>query len=181
MEEMEDNVDVQVYMSKEDIEDRLNEVKGKIPSFLIEDLKRNLSGRRVTDNQVDRIVCKITDMYRMRQEKLDSSIEAVKDIAEIKEELSALKKEIHALKGGVDDILLDLRILAVPDINIESIINEALTEESEESEGGHSGEDEGEVGEVEEVGEVGDTDDTATAAEQPPGIEEEAIVGTPSS
>jgi hypothetical protein len=114
------------HLSEEAIEDRLKEIKGKIPSFLIEDLKRNLNGKGVTESQIDRIVGRITDMYRMRQERLDSSVEAVKDIAIIKDELSALKRDMAVIKGGVENVLSDLRILVFPDIDIESIITETV-------------------------------------------------------
>ncbi len=121
------------HLSEEAIEDRLKEIKGKIPSFLIEELKRNLNGKGVTDTQIDRIVGRITDMYRMRQERLDSSVEAVKDIAIIKDELSALKRDMVVLKGGVENVLSDLRILVFPDIDIESIITETVAGAAEDT------------------------------------------------
>jgi len=114
------------HLSEEDIEDRLKEIKGSIPSFLIEDLKRNLNGRRVTDRQIDRVIGRITDMYRMHQERFDRSVEAVKDIAIIKDELSVLKREVLALRCGVENVLSDLRVLVFPDIDIESIITETV-------------------------------------------------------
>ena len=51
------------YLTEDELEEYLENLKTKIPSFIVELLKNNLKNRKLTKNQLDRIVNRVTDLY----------------------------------------------------------------------------------------------------------------------
>jgi len=76
-------------ITENEIEERLKRLRGKVPNFLIEDLKERLMKKRdiLTPEQVDRVVEKVLRVYAGQIEKLSKLESRVEEIGRYLEEI----------------------------------------------------------------------------------------------
>ncbi|HIQ39024.1 MAG TPA: flagellar protein D [Methanothermococcus okinawensis] len=80
------------YLTDDELEEYLENLKTKIPSFIVELLKNNLKNRRLTKSQLDRIVARITDLYLGKRPDDKKTEELMERINELSKKLDALMK-----------------------------------------------------------------------------------------
>jgi len=80
------------YLTDDELEEYLENLKTKIPSFIVELLKNNLKNRRLTKSQLDRIVTRITDLYLGKRPDDKKTQELMEKINELSKKLDALMK-----------------------------------------------------------------------------------------
>ncbi|GBF36088.1 FlaD/FlaE family flagellar protein [Methanofervidicoccus abyssi] len=80
------------YLTDDELEEYLENLKTKIPSFIVELLKNNLKNRRLTKSQLDRIVTRITDLYLGKRPEDKKTEELMERINELSKKLDALMK-----------------------------------------------------------------------------------------
>ncbi|WP_292461137.1 FlaD/FlaE family flagellar protein [Methanothermococcus sp.] len=80
------------YLTEDELEEYLENLKTKIPSFIVELLKNNLKNRKLTKNQLDRIVHRVTDLYLGKKPEDKKAEELATKINELSNKLDALMK-----------------------------------------------------------------------------------------
>jgi flagellar protein FlaD len=83
---------VEDYMTEDELEDYLDSLKTKVPSFIIELLKNNLKNRKLTKNQVDKIVNRITELYLSKKPEDKKTEELVAKLGDLSNKLDALMR-----------------------------------------------------------------------------------------
>jgi len=82
-------------VTEEEIENRLQELRGKVPSFVIRDLRENLSGKQLTKGKLEKIINRVVSSYFSSR---GSSQNFSKYVADMNKKLDDLAKEIRDLK-----------------------------------------------------------------------------------
>ncbi|ACV25020.1 FlaD/FlaE family flagellar protein [Methanocaldococcus fervens] len=77
-------------LTEDEIEEYLDNLKSKLPSFVIILLKNNLRGKRVTKSQLDKIVERITEVLSKRKE--DKTEELNKKLQSLEQKLDTIMK-----------------------------------------------------------------------------------------
>lgn len=80
------------YLTDDEMEEYLENLKTKIPSFIVELLKNNLKNRKLTKSQLDRIVARVTDLYLGKRPEDKKAEELTGKINELSKKLDALMK-----------------------------------------------------------------------------------------
>ncbi len=83
---------VEDYMTEDELEDYLENLKTKIPSFIVELLKNNLKNRKLTKNQLDKIVNRVTELYLSKRPEDKKTEELVAKIGDLSNKLDALMR-----------------------------------------------------------------------------------------
>jgi uncharacterized phage infection (PIP) family protein YhgE len=78
------------YMSAEKIGDRIDKLRGKIPSFVLKDLSSSLEGKSITREQFDKILEEVTK--EVEQSRIDKKIEGMA------EQLTKLSKGVETFE-----------------------------------------------------------------------------------
>jgi len=79
------------YLTEDELEEYLDNLRAKVPSFIIELLKNNLKNRRLTREQLDKIVNRVTDLYFGKKSE-DKTKELTAKINDLSSKLDALMK-----------------------------------------------------------------------------------------
>ncbi len=80
------------YMTEDEMEDYLENLRTRIPSFIVELLKNNLKNRRLTKKQLDKIVDRITELYLSKRPEDKKTEELVAKISDLSNKLDALMR-----------------------------------------------------------------------------------------
>ncbi|GBE54649.1 hypothetical protein BMS3Bbin15_00809 [archaeon BMS3Bbin15] len=137
------------YLRDEEIQEFLAEFKGGVPSFILRELENALAGRDITKLQFARIMDKVVTSYggRYNTEKvvsgLSSKISLIEsEFSDVKEltgnlnqlmgEVVDIKTELSELRGTVENLTRDLRLLFNFNMDLESYVEDVL--------GGHESE-----------------------------------------
>lgn len=120
------------YLTDEDIETKLRELRGKLPSFLIEDLKENLQGKLITEKQLGRIINRSIEAYRARKSAGDRSVFFSKKIEELDSKIEKLfeimkkekeeKKEEKEIKKSMEARKMEKEIPSISEIKPETLL-----------------------------------------------------------
>ncbi len=78
------------FLTDDEIEEYLNNLKNKLPSFVILLLKNNLRGKKVTKRQLDRIVERISEVLTRGKE--DKTEELTKKLQSLEQKLDTIMK-----------------------------------------------------------------------------------------
>jgi len=118
------------YLTEDELEEYMDNLRTKVPSFIIELLKNNLKNRRLTREQLDKIVNRVTDLYFGKKSE-DKTKELTAKINDLSSKLDALMK-VAAISSATkvsEDIKKELG-----DLEEESSEEEIKTENPEEVE-----------------------------------------------
>ncbi len=78
-----------------DIEGRLKEIRGKVPSFILNDLKKSLTGRMLTSRQLSRIIERTLREYHEKNKGgLNTGVDFTAQLAEMNEKIEMLVNAI---------------------------------------------------------------------------------------
>lgn len=113
------------HISQEEIEERLKKLKGRLPSFLIYNIKRRIKGRKLTEEQFEKIIEKTEDAYLQIKPIVDSETEK----EEIRERIVKLEREMEEIRETVENILSDLQIITMKDFDLISLIDRIIAGE----------------------------------------------------
>ncbi len=97
--QQEEQRDDEKPVTEEEIEDRLQELRGKVPSFVIRDLRENLSGKQLTKGKLEKIINRVVSSYFSSR---GSSQNFSKYVADMNKKLDDLAKEIRDLKQSTE-------------------------------------------------------------------------------
>lgn len=89
-------------VTPKELERNLRKLRGKLPSFIIKDLRDNLLGKELTKNKLNKIINKVINAYQMSL-GIDEGLS--KTIDSINQRLEKLASEIDSLKDGSKDML----------------------------------------------------------------------------
>ncbi|WP_421077033.1 FlaD/FlaE family flagellar protein [Methanothermococcus sp. Ax23] len=137
------------YLTEDELEEYLENLKTKIPSFIVELLKNNLKNRKLTKNQLDRIVNRVTDLYLGKKPEDKKAEELTAKINDLSNKLDALMK-VAAISSATkvsEDIKRELSSLE-EDEKVESDKPEGLVEINENADNADIMEEEKEESEV---------------------------------
>ena len=111
--------------------ERLNEIDNRLPriDIAVNNLKKELNELRNEISRIDSNIQDIMMLYEVVSSQVNPFIGISKVTAVSMEKLDRLEKTVEKLSRVVDDILVDLRLLAVREFEIDEIIDEVLTEE----------------------------------------------------
>ena len=130
------------YLTEDELEEYLENLKTKIPSFIVELLKNNLKNRKLTKNQLDRIVNRVTDLYLGKKPEDKKAEELTAKINDLSNKLDALMK-VAAISSATkvsEDIKRELSSLE-EDEKVESDKQEGLVEINEDADNADINED----------------------------------------
>ncbi|ADG13762.1 flagella protein [Methanocaldococcus infernus ME] len=106
-------------LTDDEIEEYLENLKSKLPSFVIILLKNNLKGRRITKRQLDRIVERISEVLSKSKTSRD--------------EIEEMNKKLQSLEQKLDTIMKLTTVVASSKIS-EEIEKSEIEEKKEEKE-----------------------------------------------
>lgn len=88
-------------LSPDEIERKLKDVKGDIPSFILKDVRENLRNRHVTEEKLNNIIAKVTNAYHLnRQGGSSADIEPILDgLNQRLNDLDEMVRDIKKLKS----------------------------------------------------------------------------------
>lgn len=87
------------YLSEGQIKDRLDELKGKVPSFVVKEIRDNVSSRNVTRDQLENIIERVITAYLKRKDM--GSAEGISNLIQnLTEKLDTMAEEIKSVKLG---------------------------------------------------------------------------------
>ncbi len=111
--------------------ERLNEIDNRLPriDISVNNLKKELNELRNEISRIDGNIQDIMMLYEVVSSQVNPFIGISKVTAVSMEKLERLEKTVEKLSRTVDDIIVDLRLLAVRDFEIDDIVEEVLTEE----------------------------------------------------
>ncbi|MBA2861670.1 FlaD/FlaE family flagellar protein [Methanococcus maripaludis] len=111
------------YLTESEMEEYLDNLRSKIPSFIVELLKNNLKNRKLTRPQLDKIVGRVSDLYFGKKPEDKKAAELTNKINDLSQKLDALMKvaTISSATKVSDDIKKELDCLdekiEVPEIS----------------------------------------------------------------
>nr|O06637.2 RecName: Full=Putative flagella-related protein D [Methanococcus voltae]AAB57828.2 putative flagella-related protein D [Methanococcus voltae PS] len=110
------------YMTESEMEDYLDELRHKIPSFIVELLKNNLKNRNLTRNQLNKIVNRVSDLYFGKKPEDKKAAELTNKINDLSHKLDALMKvaTVSSATKVSDDIKKEIDNLDELDLAVES-------------------------------------------------------------
>ncbi|MCS3900753.1 FlaD/FlaE family flagellar protein [Methanococcus voltae] len=110
------------YMTESEMEDYLDELRHKIPSFIVELLKNNLKNRNLTRNQLNKIVNRVSDLYFGKRPEDKKAAELTNKINDLSHKLDALMKvaTVSSATKVSDDIKKEIDNLDELDLTNES-------------------------------------------------------------
>ncbi|NOZ82995.1 MAG: hypothetical protein GXN98_04185 [Euryarchaeota archaeon] len=132
------------FMSDKEISEFLRDFRDSVPSFVLSDVQKALSGRKVTREQLlavmERIVSRALDMdseLKNRVDELSTSVSELKDeVSELKncnEELASFAEELERLRGEMielremlNTLMRDMRLVYGRKFNVQAIVDEVL-------------------------------------------------------
>ncbi|GEM_PF-3363694 len=132
------------FMSEKEISDFLRDFRDSVPSFVLSDVQKALSGRQVTREQLlavmERIVSGALDSdseLRNRVDEISVSVSELRDeVSELKncsEELAGFADELERLRGEMielretlNTLMRDIRLLHGRRFNVSAIVDEVL-------------------------------------------------------
>ncbi|WP_423793320.1 FlaD/FlaE family flagellar protein [Methanocaldococcus indicus] len=85
-----DFIDDEEFLTDDEIEEYLENLRGKLPSFIIILLKNNLRGKKVTKRQLDKIVERISEVLTKGRE--DKTEELTKKLQSLEQKLDTIMK-----------------------------------------------------------------------------------------
>lgn len=121
------------YLTEDELEEYLDNLRAKVPSFIIELLKNNLKSRKLTREQLDKIVNRVTDLYFGKKSE-DKTKELTAKINDLSSKLDALMK-VAAISSATkvsEDIKKELEELEEESPEEEVKIERPEVEEKEE-------------------------------------------------
>ncbi len=77
--------EVKKYLTPEEIEEKIDGLKGKLPSFVLKDLKENLSKRLITQSQLDEVISRTVERFKARDQ-----LKKIHDLSTKIEQLSTI-------------------------------------------------------------------------------------------
>lgn len=83
-------------VSREELESRLRSLRGKVPSFVINDLLENLTDKELTKKKLDRLIDRVITAYISGRGSSDPALS--KYITELNKKIDSLTSEIKELK-----------------------------------------------------------------------------------
>lgn len=109
----------------EEIEEKLEQLRGMVPSFIIKELREQLKERDVTKSQLEDIIESTIAAYHNPEEK---RIESMQN--RIDEFIKRYETEIEEIKEEIEEIKTDIKIIASSraSIDIGDIISTVLKE-----------------------------------------------------
>ncbi len=111
--------------------ERLNEIDNRLPriDISVNNLKKELDELRNEISRIDGNIQDIMMLYEVVSSQVNPFIGISKVTAVSMEKLERLEKTVEKLSRTVDDIIVDLRLLAVRDFEVGDIVEEVLMEE----------------------------------------------------
>lgn len=149
----EENKEKRKYLSREEIEEKIKELRGKMPSYLIYKIRRSIQDMDLTEEQLEEIISRAWHVYldieknkprdiksaiAERVEGLEKEIkEAGRSIESLRVDINSIgelqelsfkkiREEIKELRGVVEDILADLQLLTMRGTDIDAAIQQIL-------------------------------------------------------
>ena len=132
------------YLSDSEISEFLRDFRDSVPSFVLSDVQKALSGRRVTREQLlavmERIVSGALDRdaeLTSRVDELSASVselrEEVSELKNCNEELASFAEELERLRGEMMEVretlntlMGDMRLVYGRKFNVSAIVDEVL-------------------------------------------------------
>lgn len=85
------------YLTPEEIEEKIDGLRGKLPSFVLKDLKENLSKRLITQAQLDVIISRTVEKFRARDQmkRIQDLSAKIDQLSSILDRSNVASMEIH--------------------------------------------------------------------------------------
>ncbi|MBA2867899.1 FlaD/FlaE family flagellar protein [Methanococcus maripaludis] len=111
------------YLTESEMDEYLDDLRSKIPSFIVELLKNNLKNRKLTRPQLDKIVGRVSDLYFGKKPEDKKAAELTNKINDLSQKLDALMKvaTISSATKVSDDIKKELDYLDDEKIEVPEI------------------------------------------------------------
>lgn len=117
----------------EKLMERINEIENELPSIdtAINTLKKDVAELRNEIGRINESVKDIMMLYEVVSSQINPFIGVSKLTAVSMEKLEKMEKEMQKITAAIEDIIVDLKLLALEEFDIGKIIHDVLTEVEE--------------------------------------------------